>query len=296
MKIGTQLGFEGGFDCEKEDVFQRIADIGFQSVDYPLCEPYSDAVWQLTDQELRIKMEEILTQIKAAGMIVGQTHAPMDAYWRNDAESKEARWKAQVQAIKATSYLESPYIVIHPLMIERISSPSAYQEAKELNMEFYRFLEPYLKEYDVKAAIENVYAYNATSGLHCKSICSTAEELKDYVDTLNSDRFVVCLDIGHAFMCHEDPSRMIYELGKKYLKVLHLHDNDTLLDDHEMPGAGKIDWVSVGKALNEIRFEGVFNYEAAGSFGRINKYAKELMPELLCVYAEFGKALLNQTK
>lgn len=69
--------------------------------------------------------------------------------------------------------------------------------------------------------------------------------------------------------------------------------NDYLNDDHYMPGIGKIDWYAVGRALNDIGYEGVFNFEANRTFERIVPYGEELNVKFLNVYVEMAKAITN---
>ena len=116
----------------------------------------------------------------------------------------------------------------------------------------------------------------------------------DYVDALGSERFGVCLDVGHAALVSQDPAEMIYTLGNKYLFATHMHDNTTLSDDHMIPGYGKLDWISIGKALNDIGYEGVFNYEADRTYFRLGEFRKELSLEFLKLYAELGRSIVNE--
>jgi sugar phosphate isomerase/epimerase len=94
-------------------------------------------------------------------------------------------------------------------------------------------------------------------------------------------------------LCGEDPVQMIYKLGRKYLHVTHVHDNDYLNDDHYMPGIGKIDWYAIGRALNDIGYEGVFNFEANRTFERIVPFRNELTMDFLKVYIEMARAITN---
>jgi sugar phosphate isomerase/epimerase len=293
IKLGSQVGFCGGLGLSEAEMYKAMSDVGFQSVDYSLMNGYTSDLWKWSDEDLKKYMTERKNVMNANGIFAGQTHSPMDAYWGKNPETKEARWNAQIQAIKAASYLESPYIVIHPLCPPTRIHKRGYEEAKELNMEYYNFLKPYLEEYNVKAAIENMYGYDPILGRMCETTCSTAKELIDYVDTLNSDRFVVCLDVGHSALGGQDPVSMIYELGNKYLHVTHMHDNNYLGDSHMMAGMGKLDWWSIGKALNDIGFEDVFNYEADCPYGHLGNYRKILSLDLLKVYAEVGKAIIS---
>ena len=293
IKLGTQIGFCWGVDLSEAEIYKAMSDVGFSSVDYNLMAGYRSPIWQMTDDELKSYMTERKNVMNANGIFAGQTHSPMEADYFRDPETKEARWHAQVQAIKATSFLGSPYVVIHPLYPSFRIHNLGYDECKELNMEYYNFLKPYLEEYNVKAAIENLARYDHTLGRMCEASCCSAKELIDYVDTLNSDRFVVCLDVGHAVLAGENPVSMIYELGKKYLHVTHMHDNDYLHDDHMMAGMGKLNWWGIGKALNDIGYEGIFNYEAECPFLRFGDNRKHLSLDLLKVYAEVGKAIVS---
>jgi len=293
IRLGTQSGFCGGLGLSEAEVYKAMSDVGFVSVDYSLMAGYTANIWKMTDEELKNYMTERKNVMNANGIYAGQTHSPMDAYWGKHPETKEARWKAQIQAIKAASYLDSPYIVVHPLTPPSRIHKRGYDEAKELNMEYYNFLKPYLEEYNVKAAIENMYGYDPMLGRMCETTCSTAKELIDYVDTLNSDRFVVCLDVGHSALGGQDPVSMIYELGNKYLHVTHMHDNDYVDDRHMMAGMGKIDWWSIGKALNDIGYEDIFNYEADSPFYKLGEYKKDLAVDLLRVYAEVAKEIVR---
>lgn len=293
MKLGIQ---HVGLGVQTEETYQKFADAGFQSIDYYLMYAYSNPIWTLSDEELKEKMEAEKQLLKKYGLVAGQTHAPMDAYWHADILTKEKRWHAQVQAIKATSYLESPYIVVHPIMLPYRMDPAKYEEAKAVNMEFYKFLEPYAKEYGVKIAIENLFAYDPILQRFCETACSKAEYLIDYVDTLNSDCFVVCLDTGHAMLADQNPVDMIYQLGSKYLKVLHVQDNDKVQDKHVMPGMGVLDWYGIGKALHDIGYDGVFNYECCVPFECYGPYRLGLAEKLLKVYAEVGKAITDSRR
>ena len=45
------------------------------------------------------------------------------------------------------------------------------------------------------------------------------------------------------------------------ISCLHLHDNNTLKDQHKPPFTGSIDWGEVLNALDEVGYSGVYNLE-----------------------------------
>lgn len=293
MRLGIKCNFLDDIGITDDEKYRIVAKMGFDSVDYMLQYDYKHPIWQLSDEELKIKMEGIRKIINENGLVVGQSHSPQDAYWGEYPETKEERFHAQVQAIRAASYLNCPYIVIHPISKPWRLDEATRAEGKRINMEFYEELRPYLIKYKVKGAIENLFSNNPVTRCTCPSICSTAEDLIDFVESAGTDCYTACLDVGHATLAMQNPVDMIYKLGKKYLGVTHIHDNRYSFDDHKMPGMGRIDWYGVGKALNDIGFDGIFNYEAERPFANLGMYKKELMLDYLRVYAELGKAIVS---
>ena len=54
------------------------------------------------------------------------------------------------------------------------------------------------------------------------------------------DNFGICLDYAHSALSGEDPAQWARKLGK-YVKHIHINDNDLISDLHLPWGAGKID-------------------------------------------------------
>lgn len=53
-------------------------------------------------------------------------------------------------------------------------------------------------------------------------------------------------------------------VSAKYLRVLHVHDNNGQSDQHLVPFCGTANWKSFTDALREIRFPGVLSLESNG--------------------------------
>ncbi len=93
--------------------------------------------------------------------------------------------------------------------------------------------------------------------------CTTPKSFIDHIDYVNDDFLVACLDIGHAEMKGSNTTapEMIRALGHR-LQALHIHDNDKLNDNHQIPFSMNIDFVEVAKALKEINYNGYLTLEA----------------------------------
>lgn len=270
MLIGTQTDFAVNSFGEEEGL-RLIAEAGFDSLDYSMFSyPLSDEPFTLSDDEFCAFFENIAGIIKKNGLITGQTHTPFPTYV-DKPEWDEGLLRIQAKSIRATALLGSKYAVIHPAMTKERKYGFYADELKKINIERYLYLYEHLEKYDVFCCIENMFSSDSHLKRICPTTCSTAEEMVDYIDTLNSlsggNRFVACLDIGHANLIHYDgyetvnPVDMIHILGDR-LKVLHVQDTDGISDLHMPPGFGNIDFGSVCEALKEIGYDGVFSLEA----------------------------------
>ena len=162
--------------------------------------------------------------------------------------------------MKNASYLGAPMRVVHPCTHLDYDVEGNADFLFEYNLNFYRRLIPYAREFGIKIAIENIGYVSVTS---------TPERLNKLYDTLNDPVFTICFDVGHCLLQGVDPAEAIMKLGDRLVNgCTHVHDNFGTGDDHTLPYYGKVDWESVMKALADIGYKGDLNYEASGFFKR----------------------------
>jgi|AGTN01.3.fsa_nt_gi Sugar phosphate isomerases/epimerases len=196
----------------------------------------------------------------SVGISFFQTHAAYPT-WVPDRKENELIFNSTVSAIAGASALGAKYIVIHPEVRFRNRFFFMYPIRRAQNIKFYRRLIPYLEKYDMVCAVENMFSRNRRTKKLVRTTCSTSFEMLGYLKALNSDRFALCADVGHANIIYKDSGiRFLKKLGKN-VKLVHLHDNSGREDEHLKPGDGKIDWDKVSKTLKEIGFDGVINLE-----------------------------------
>ena len=267
-----------------------MADAGFDAIDFSfhISEQYYG---ECTDGEAgKEKFKAWRSIAESRGLVFNQAHAPEGSSFR-DMDRTVRRFHDIRRAIRNASYLGIPTIVVHPVQHLPYCEPGVPEQLFEWNMQFYNALKPYAEEYGVKIGVENMW--QQPNGIIDHSTCSRPEEFVRYIDTLNSEWFVACLDIGHAPICRVDPAELIRALGKDRLKALHVHDVDGKDDLHTMPYCSKINWDSVCAALKEIGYEGDFTYEIGGFFSPLPK-------ELLLPAAKFsvatGRHLISKIK
>ena len=117
-----------------------------------------------------------------------------------------------------------------------------------------------LSEYGVKIACENMWCGDGKRKIKRGSIFSNPHEHARFVDEMNSEFFVACLDLGHTSLDGREPQDSIRVLGNR-LGALHVHDNDYLDDMHTLPGLSEMNWEEITKALAEVNYQGDFTLE-----------------------------------
>ncbi|MBQ9936801.1 MAG: sugar phosphate isomerase/epimerase [Oscillospiraceae bacterium] len=284
-----------------EKAIVMLAKAGFDAMDYSMfVHKAEDGVF--TNKGFDKYAEKLKTVADAAGIEFGQLHAQMPspsypAYMEN-----QKLWDMlAVNSIISAAIMNCPYVVIHPLiMLDRIYDQK-YQENYDANLEYYGKMVPYLKEYGVKVAIENMWHHDFEKDVICPSVCSTSDEMKKLAKELG-DGFVTCLDVGHCILTGETPEDMVYSLGDT-LKVLHVHDNDGRDDNHDIPYNGfptpmefkgperRINWDAFIKALKDINYTGTLSLEA-DSF--LSRFPMELYEDASLFMAKVARHLADK--
>lgn len=127
-------------------------------------------------------------------------------------------------------------------------------EKMERNLAVLKQLTDYLKGTDMVICLENLCVF-----------CENADELLWFVEQADSENLGICLDTGHLNIAgYPDQGAFIRRVGK-HLKALHIADNEGKSDQHMLPyGRGNVDIEAVVKALKEIGYDRLFNYEVPG--------------------------------
>ena len=279
FKVGVNCGtFLTQFG--NEQAIENLKSCGVECLDFPL----SEAFLGQTEEGIKAYCESVKEACNKAKITVQQTHAPYYLFIDPELFLTETYLDRYIKSIKATAWLGSKYVVIHPIMVREgkdafYTTEDSFALSISYNQTFFEKLKPYALAYGVEIAIENMCGTNALRYRGLPSATSSAEKLKCLLERLG-EGFCVCLDTGHAFYSAEDPAHFVRKLGKS-LKVLHLHDNDGRLDLHIPPTFGYINWDNFCKALAEMQFGGAITLEV--------NFPKE--PELLMPFTRLQCAI-----
>jgi len=227
---------------------------------------------------------ELRTLAEQKGLVFHQTHAPLDCYIFGDESYNHRMLEQTLHAIEFSALLGAEQIIVHPIACPEGINPI------EFNLAYYQQLLSTCERFKISVAIENTFARVGAEQKCVPSICSTATELCNLIDLLESEWIVGCLDVGHAILTNEKPDQMVRALGSR-LKCLHIHDNDGIKDLHTLPYLGKIEWVPMIQSLVDVGYSGDLSLEI---FGWLQKFNSYLLPQALEFAAHVGKELIRQ--
>ncbi len=257
MKISTTLGYYGAYKYTLKEAVKHLADAGFDCLDFSFFDSIGKIVNAMENPEE--ELAELKAYADSLGVPFNQAHAPFPTS-SVDPEKTAEMFQSVVRSMKLASILGIKTIVVHPY--KHLPYRTHKEELKQANYEFFKALIPYCEEYKIKIAVENMYEYDKQRSSFYDAACSTAVEHAEYVDMMNSEWVVACLDVGHSALVGEDPAEVIRYLGKDRLQALHIHDVDLVSDTHTLPGMGKINFKEITKALREIGYEGEYTLES----------------------------------
>ncbi len=274
------------------ETFRRIAQIGFDGVDYTLVPVTGKKVYNPFEDEKgwRAHFKKASEEIKKNGLTCEQVHAVFPTNKENQGINfiGDEEVELMKKQIEATEILGAPYMVVHSINIAR--NYSDLDLDYEANMDMLSKFVPLFEKSSVSLALENIFKSDPLRDRFCITGSSTPERLCRLIDDAHSDSVVACLDTGHAHLVGVNPEAFVKILGKR-LKVLHVQDCYGRGDHHNAPGCGNIDWHKFTTALAQIGYDGALNLEV--SFKREMKIHPELGWDYMKYAYKAGRALIN---
>ena len=271
-----KIGIDENAYCKRygfEKGLERMRAHGYEGLDYQEFLDTTTLIFEKNNHEFEEYLRAQRAAVESAGIVIHQVHGP----WRSPQDATEAdrkeRFEKMSKSIAGAAILGSKHYIIHPIMPFGTKDVGHEKESYEMNLEFMNRLCNVGRENGVIVCFENMPFVNL-------SLASVQATL-DFIKTINSDYFKMCLDTGHCTMFHTAPGDAARLIGREYVYALHIHDNDGIKDRHQMPFGGVIDWVDFGKSLHEIGFDGVISLETG---------VPESIPDALREYEEIGLA------
>ena len=258
-----KIGIESAAYLERyglSEGLKRLKAHGYECIDYRDFIDTETPLFKLSEYEFEETLRNQRNEIEKAGIEISQTHGPWRTPKDSTPEDRAERFEKMAKSIRGTAILGCKNFVIHPIMPFGGDKDPEPEKLWEMNYEFMGRLEKVGREYGVVICFENM-PMTALS-------LSRPSEILTFAKNINSDYFKVCLDTGHCAVFGESPADAVRLIGKNYLRVLHVHDNNGRSDLHWHPYMGVIDWPDFTQALIDIEFEGALSLETSVS-GRI---------------------------
>lgn len=272
----------------QEVAIDIMKDAGYDAIDMSLfCMSNDNDVFNTDAYKTRTL--EIAAYAKSKGIYFNQTHIPFTFNWSNPNEYDERFFPRQIRGLEISALLGAKIAVVHPLHYGEYKGHEAERLAE--NIKFYRSLLPYAKEYGIKIALENMWKTEKKRKVIGDDVCSRATEFAHYIDELDDEHFVACLDLGHCGLVGEEAEDAIRILGHDRLKALHVHDNNYRADLHTLPYTSDMNWEEIMKALADIRYDGDFTFEADNF---LNHFPNDFKPCAVRFMADTGRYLISR--
>ena len=250
MRVGITNGPFNHLPLDQR--YRRMREIGYDAVDQDLArtdEPYyaDKAAMEAHCKAVRAAAEE-------AGIEISQVHGP----WPTDDTTEEKR-AATLENMRLAVYgchvLGAPYLIIHPQMPYGWGREDDAEFALRLTVDLMKALMPDCERYGVTLCLENM-------PMTAHRI-STMDRIAEAVAMVDHPNAGICLDTGHVNVFGQSLGDAVHAAGK-YLRTLHVHDNDGKADRHLLPYLGTADWESFTAALADVGFDGVMSLETSG--------------------------------
>jgi sugar phosphate isomerase/epimerase len=280
--LATHFGDEKAIDI--------LQGNGFEAIDYPFHSlandhPFFGENYQEYYARIRKRADE-------RGISFIQSHAPFPSYRLGDDVYNQKIVPLIERSLEVTSILGGTICVIHPIMTHpHKSTPAILDEEFAMSMDFYRSLIPVALQFGVKIGIENMFKSDPENKVLLPAPCSSSADYLRYIDTLDSEWAVACVDLGHAEIVHagDNAVSLLRALGSR-VKTLHIQDTNLKEDLHTVPLMGFQDWDTILNALKEIGYAGEFNLEA-DSF--LERFPKELVVQGSGLMSQVGHYFVN---
>lgn len=277
-KVGLSIG---GLQLSygEERALEMAAEAGADGVDYGTYGSRwdykrEDFWYALSDEELIEKVTALRKKAESLGLEIFQTHGRIKGFRGDPEEDADILENARRDLLVAKT-LGAPVCVMHGVATGRVGKDADPEWVRDLNFDMFNKILVYAKQYDVKLATETFG--DALNGEVCDFFGQCHEFIPSFdriaAEGDNAKYFTVCMDTGH---CHKasrfegNPSvgEFIRRLGSR-VGILHLHDNNVMTDQHNIPYTGTIDWKDVLCAFDEVGYNGPYNMEVSlGTYGK----------------------------
>jgi len=260
---------------------EMAKEAGFDAIDYSYY--YAKECDEILGDGYKEYAEKLRAHLDKVGISCNQAHAPFTVKYEMEKEEADRKYLYMARALESPSILGAKNIIVHS-----ISVPEGV-DFEEYNVEYYKSFIPYCEKFGIHVAVENIFKRDQKRNC-LRGVIGSPEELNRVIEKINSPWIVACVDIGHAALTGYEPEDFIKAMNPKYLKALHVQDNDYVADRHIIPYTGDLNWDAIMTSLKNAGYEGDLTFEI---IKYLNRFPEELFFEALKFSALVGKHLIS---
>ncbi|MBR6570854.1 MAG: sugar phosphate isomerase/epimerase [Clostridia bacterium] len=300
FKIGVQTGaLREIFGIEK--TYQMVKEAGFDAVDVNLDHLLVGSqirkgehvpVFDTQGEEMLAYFKPWKDAAEKYGIDNYQAHAPFPSCIPEPSNGyNDYMLDVLNKTIEGCAYIGCHRLIIHPFFLgyECQLEPQAEWD---LNIHSYSQLIPAAKKHGVTICLENMFS--SFRGKRYEACCSDITKACRYIDALNEiagERvFAFCLDTGHLLLLGKDIKNAMIQLGDR-IECFHVHDNNSVEDQHLPPYFGKLDWVRFVEGLKAIGFNKTLSFE---TYNILTYIDLKLAPTILRYIADCGRCFAQR--
>ena len=289
-----------------EDGYRRIAKAGFEGVDFNMdvdmskiknaAELKDVSDFERSGAELVEYYKPHLDAMKKYGLAMTQAHAPFPPYVAGRRDVLDYMISVYKNVIDFCEMVGCPYLVMHGVK-HFTSDIEDYALSQELDAYLYESLIDTLKDKKIVICLENIPT--PINGKNMESICCNPILAAEQIDRLNEkagrEAFGFCLDTGHMLLVGKRFETFVPIIGNR-LKVLHINDNDGILDRHLAPFAGLVNWKDFITAMRNVGYKGDLSFETVYQMvkpGVANGLVDEMLRHIHAIGAYFRDEILK---
>jgi len=253
-----------------ERALEIAKEIGCDAVDFNLYEDEydvrnPDSIYSKSDEEIIAYFEAVKAKADELGIVIAQTHGRGSIFRYDDDFNKAVLENARRDCL-ATKILGAPVTVFHTVSNIATGPDADKQWMRDKAFALFNSFLAFAKHYDVIIATET-FGDAPDFGIcnqfgYADEFIASYERIASHGD--NAEHFKICIDTGHsnkAFRFGNPSVEEVIRMCGGNIVCLHLHDNDTIKDQHKIPMTGTINWDAVFDALDEVGYSGYYNME-----------------------------------
>ena len=281
MKLAASMAYLNYY-FNNEEAFAKLRRIGYRNADIALG---GKRLFSSDENEWKTAVDGIAENAAKHGIKIVQAHSPNSN--PVDDSRKEKEFFYATRSLEICERLGIKDLVVHAGYDSDLGKTEWYEK----NRDFYRLLFPFMEKAEVNVLTENTTKNNLSRGFYLY----TGADMVEFIEYVDHPLFNAVWDTGHGTSegCQYDN---VVALGK-YLRGLHVHDNNGKADEHGIPYTGVLNLDSLICGLMDIGYKGYFTFETLNALrrskGRTTRMTFERDKRLLEPTAEMAVAAEN---